>query len=154
MGKFADGIAASNDRAKENMHLIFLDAVQTTFHQATERQASMRERVGPFELGKVPVDTGFLIGTAEFRINDMKISEGLVAKEASEAPDFATGLLQASVEDAVSLVFTAPYAARIEYGFYGSDSKGRAYSVPGRLYLTTAALNWSDNVAAAISKFS
>ena len=153
MGKFYEGIKNSNERAKRDMHLIYLDAVQTTFEQATRRQASVKEYIGPFEVGKVPVDTGFLIGTSEFRINGAVTSKGVEAGKQSTPPDFATALLSTDLDDAVSIVFTAPYARRIEYGFYGTDSKGRSYSQAGRLYLTTAAANWGDNVNAAIAKF-
>ena len=162
MGVFSEGIEKSNERAKRNMHLIFFDAVQTTFTQATRRQPSVKETGGSFEVGKVPVDTGFLIGTSEFRINGAMVSSGVTAIKTAEGstidnstpPDIGAGLLQAKIEDAVSIVFTAPYSRRIEYGFHGQDSKGRSYSVSGRLYITTAAANWPDNVQESIRKFS
>ena len=64
-------------------------------------------------------------------------------KDAKTRVPVRTGRLRNSIHSAVNdmtvdLYATEPYAARIEYGFHGADSRGRVYHQAGRPYLVPA----------------
>lgn len=141
---FAAQVRAKLQGGQETIRRVFLDAAQTTFVTATRRQESAKKTGGSFETCKVPVDTGFLVGTAELRINDGVERKGVMAGEDSLPPDYALGLTDAKITDAVSLVFTAPYARVVEYGRDG---------VAGRFFVRGAAARWQQAVDQAVAKF-
>ena len=139
------------ERQARNMDLIAKDAIQTTFHAMTEVQPSVKDTGGSYEIGKVPVDTGYLIGTAFLAINGADTATGNVASKTP--PDFAMGLAGMEIGDVAMAAFTAPYARRLEYGFTGEDSKGRTYNQEGRFFVRQAAQGWQEAVNAAVEKF-
>ena len=144
---FAD-ISRFTEKAKRNAELVVRKAAQYTFEDMTQRQPSVKETGGSFEVGKVPVDTGFLVNSTELRING-----GSVAQGGGGAPaDFAAGLAGFNAGDEAEAVFTAPYARRINYGFSGTDSLGRAYNQAGRLFVQTALSHWQQNVDRAAAE--
>jgi len=46
----------------------------------------------------------------------------------------------------------AGYAARVHYGFTGTDSLGRTYNQPGTFWVDVAAAGWQGYVARAVTK--
>jgi HK97 gp10 family phage protein len=66
-----------------------------------------------------------------------------IANDARPRAPFVTGSLRRSIQvkerDGEILVGSdLPYAARIEYGFRGTDSRGRSYNQPPQPYLRPA----------------
>ena len=150
--RFSAQVRSWSDKALRNADLVVKSSAQDVFEIATQRQPSATETGGSFQIGRVPVDTGFLVGTAELRV-DGGVSRGTVAGKASTPPDFAVGLEGMKMGDRVELVFTAPYARRIEYGFTGTDADGRTYNQAGRLFVSTAVASWQSVVDANAALF-
>ena len=141
---FAAQVAAFSEKARRNASLVLREAAQTTFEAMTRRQPSASETGGSFEVGKVPVDTGSLIGTSYLAVNGQRIGSGKVAKAQSTPPDFALGLAGVEVGDEIMAGFTAAYARAVEYG-HGA--------VEGRFFVREAAAGWQRAVDAAAAKF-
>jgi hypothetical protein len=148
---FSAQIGEITDKIAKNMDLIAKDAIQTTFHAMTEVQPSVEDTGGTFAVGKVPVKTGYLVGTAFCAVNGEQTAAGNVGSKTP--PDFSMGVAGMRVGDVVVGAFTAPYARRIEYGFSGTDSLGRTYNQAGRFFVRQAAQGWEANVKAAARKF-
>lgn len=132
------------DRQARNMDLIAKDAIQTTFNAMTEVQPSVKDTGGGYEVGKVPVDTGYLVGTSICSLNGNVTATGHVAGHESSPPDFAMGIAGLTLGDAVVGAFTAPYARYVEYG---------TAKMGGRFFVRQAAQGWQANVSAAARKF-
>ncbi len=81
----------------------------------------------------------------EDAIHEALVDLGMeIANDARPRAAFKTGTLRRSIqvkEQPDGTVFVGselPYAARIEYGFRGSDSRGRAYNQTPRPYMRPA----------------
>lgn len=143
MTSFTAQVRAWAEKAKRNHLLVLRLAAQEVFRRATQRQASITE-TGSFEVGKIPVDTGHLIGTAEVRIRGAAVASGNPG--AGTPPDYAVAIGYLEGGEAVELVFTAEYARHVEYG---------ASKMPGRFYVRTAVADWQqivDRAAAQVGK--
>lgn len=142
---FVAEIRAWSEKAKRNLDLVARASAQEVFERASQRQPSVKETGGTFEIGKVPVDTGFLIGTSEVRINGAPHSGGSGAREASSLPpDFAAVIGSMKMGDTIEYVFTAPYARAVEYG---------TGKMAGRLFVRTAIKDWDIIVQAEAARF-
>lgn len=142
-GSFTASVQAFNDKAMRNVTLVLRESAQEVFRRATNLQASAKETGGRFEVGKVPVDTGHLIGTAEVRIGGSAVSTGTEAGEASTPPDYSVAIAQLDAGETVQLVFTAEYAREVEYG----TSK-----MAGRFFVRMAVADWQAIVDEAARK--
>jgi hypothetical protein len=141
------------DDAIENIDLVVRGGAQLMFEAMTERQASAKETGGgpnAYVIGKVPVDTGFLVGTSELRVGAMRLGG---TPSSAMPPDFVAGLLGWKAGEDIEFVFTAPYARRMEYGFVGNDALGRMYNQGGRLFVTTAIARWQEFMDLSASRF-
>lgn len=49
----------------------------------------------------------------------------------------------------IEMYYAATYAARVHYGFTGTDSLGRYYNQPGRFWVPPVASRWREFVRAA-----
>ena len=136
MPTFSAQIANFTRKVERNLDLIVKDAAQTTVAAMTERQPSVRETGGSFEIGKVPVDTGFLINSLTTALNG---GGSVVGADA-----YAAVIAGMDLGDTVQAAFTAPYARVIEYG---------TGSMPGRFFVREAVAGWQAAVDAAVVKF-
>lgn len=122
-------------------------ASQDVFEEMSQTQPSIKE-TGTFEEGKVPVDTGILINSLFSQKNGKLAGRGSTSYVAMVA-GFKAG-------ETMLFAFSAEYALRMEYGFFGPDSLGRIYNQPGRFFMRDAingAGGWNDRVNAYFSQF-
>lgn len=59
---------------------------------------------------------------------------------------------QLKLGDRITLVYLAPYARRLEYGFTGQDSLGRFYNQPGRFWISAAGQKYRSIMRSAASR--
>ncbi len=87
--------------------------------------------------GRMPVDTGFLVNSSAASTSGIPGSGG---------PPPALVFATLEVGQTVWAGWTAKYARRMEYGFFGPDKLGRVYNQPGNHFLTTAVQQWPQIV--------
>ena len=129
---------------REKMTKVFRQSVEDVLQAAQTKQAGVKETGGTFELGKIPVDLGNLVGSLASELNGAELGEGEMS--------YTLALAQAEAGDVMRFVWTADYALRIELGFSGEDALGRKYNVPGRHFVGQNAARWPEIVAANAQK--
>ena len=138
MTSFTAQIENWTRKAERNAEKVIASAAQDVFADMSERQPSISE-TGTFEIGKVPVDTGFLINSLFASLNGFPAGQGQTAYVAAVA-GFELG-------DTITFAFTAEYAPAIEYG---------TVNMPGR-FMVREALNggggWQARVNKAAARF-
>lgn len=94
--------------------------------------------------GRMPVLDGILRGSFTSSLNGGAGAEGesshVLVATAMEAGDVAT------------FGWTAEHAMRLNYGFTGTDAKGRTYNQPGNHFLEGATDQWQRIVDGEIAK--
>lgn len=100
-----------------------------------------------------PIDTGYLRSSLTVGKNG-QIPAGPNAEYGSVYNDVRAldviGTLK--LGDRVTLVYNAPYARRLEYGFTGYDSLGRFYNQAGRFWITAAGKRYVSIMRAAATR--
>jgi hypothetical protein len=102
-----------------------------------------------------PVDLGHLRGSWVASLNEPPEEVGLGPADPSGGATMANVNAVATtmtLGDIYYLVNTAAYAARLEYGFFGTDKLGRKYSQAGRGWVAAAVARAQDIALAAIAK--
>lgn len=132
--KVGQQVKAWTDKSKRRQEAIFRTSAQRVMEIASTPKA---------QGGRMPVDTGFLRNSRAASTTGLPGSGG-------PPPELIFATLQ--VGQTVWAGWTAKYARRLEYGFYGADSLGRVYSQAGNAYLRTAVQQWPQIVAAATSE--
>lgn len=133
---FAAQIKDWSEKAKRNIDLVIKGSAQDVFELATRRQASVKETGGSYVEGRVPVDTGELIGSQRLTINGSVVGTGPVAYEAVIA-GMKTG-------DVSVLAFTAAHARPMEYG---------TSRFGGRFFVRNAVQQWQRIVEMNAAQF-
>lgn len=130
---FSADMSTWSDKAVRNGRLVLLEASSKVFSEMTTRQPSIKE-TGYFEVGKVPVDLGGLIGSVMVGVSGAEQNTdnylGVVA-------GFKPG-------DTITAAFTAEYAPHIEYG---------TVNMPGRFMVRTAVRQWKRFVDEAAKRY-
>ncbi len=108
--------------------------------------------------GKFPVDVGFLINSLASGIGDVTFATTAPAFEGDvggggPGSDYTLTILQMEPGDVARFALTAEYAMRMENGFHGTDSAGRTIEQYGRHFMSSAAAQWPQIVAANAEKF-
>lgn len=100
-----------------------------------------------------PIDTGFLRSSLTAGING-SIPQGPNAAYGSVYNDqrLLSVIDQLKLGDRITLVYQAPYARRLEYGFTGQDSLGRFYNQPGRFWITNTGERYRSIMRAAATR--
>jgi hypothetical protein len=100
-----------------------------------------------------PIDTGFLRSSLTLGING-QMPEGPNAAYGSVYNDVrALSVIdQLKLGDRIMMVYQAPYARRLEYGFTGYDSLGRYYNQPGRFWITAAGQKYASIMRRAATR--
>lgn len=130
MSTFTVQMQAFADLTKAKLELVFKASAQDVFEIAQRPKA-----LG----GNIPVDTGFLRNS---------FVSGLNGSTALSGPDaFVAAIASAELGDAVFGGWTAAYARRMEYGFTGTDSRGRTYNQAGNHFALNAVQQWQQIVA-------
>lgn len=92
-----------------------------------------------------PFETGNLLGQWQPSINSAPPSGQLPPGASESAISLAISQLKAG--DIYYQANNAAYALRMEYGFVGKDSLGRAYNQQGRFFVQGAIARWPQIVA-------
>ena len=88
--------------------------------------------------GRMPIDTGNLRASLGVSLR------GNTALTGAEA--YVAALGSAEAGDTIRVAWRTAYAARMEFGFVGTDRAGRRFNQPGNLFASTAISKWQDQV--------
>ncbi len=131
----------------------FLSQVTDWVRQTEQRvEAAFREsaqRVIADMHARVPVDTGFLRASLQVSTTapvpaDRGPTEGTTYAYNPTAATLA--IAGAQIGDTLFASYSAVYAARINYGFVGTDALGRTYNQQGRHFVELAVQRWPQIV--------
>lgn len=95
------------------------------------------------EGGRTPVVLGNLVRSLVAELNSIVQVSGSVFPVAG---DVGATVAEMGPDDVVSLGFQAIYAARVNYGFVGTDSAGRTYNQEGAHFIEAAIAAWPHMV--------
>lgn len=135
----------------------FLQSVSRWTKETTERSEEAF-KIGVLDFAihlrdTTPIDTGYLRSSLTAGING-SIPAGPNAAYGSVYNDVrlldVIGRLK--LGDKITLVYNAPYARRLEYGFTGVDSLGRSYNQAGRFWITAAGQRYREIMRAAATR--
>lgn len=115
---------AFREKAKRRQLAIFRESAQ---------RVAQRAGVPETQGGRMPVDTSFLRNSVAASTHGMPSS-------ASQPPELV--LLTVQIGDSIYIGWTAVYAMRQEYGFFGADSLGRVYAQAGKGFLRAQLQAW------------
>lgn len=135
----------------------FLQSV-SKWTKATKERSEEAFQIGVLDFAielndTAPIDTGFLRSSLTAGING-SVPQGPNAEYGSNYNDqrLLSVISQLKLGDKVSLVYQAPYARRLEYGFTGFDSLGRQYNQAGRFWITAAGQNYRSIMRRAATR--
>ena len=137
--RFVADIRHFRDMTKKNMRATFVDAAIDVLADA---QTSARGITagGVLIEGRIPVVSKGLISSLTSGLNG---AGGMAGAES-----YSLALAGLEIGDTAHFEWTMEYAARIEYGFSGTDSLGRTYNQPGWQFVGLNAAKWPEKVAA------
>lgn len=142
-GTFSASVAAWAEKSEAAMTDILRSSVEDLVNLASQPGLGVAHgRIGPPTQGFVPVDTGHLRNTVASDVN----GSGLFGMDAENAVTLT--IEQMGAGDYMHIAWTSAYAQRINSGFVGTDSLGRAYEQQGAHFVERAAENWSEIVDA------
>lgn len=110
---------------KQNLRYIASEAIQDVMEDATETVAGVT-RGGVFEVGKLPVNLGELVGS-------LSVDGGAPSDDS-----YVLALAGYEVGGVMNFAWTAPHALPVEVGVRGN---------PGRHFVSTAAKRFEEHVA-------
>ncbi|MGR9149601.1 hypothetical protein ACU8MT_09070 [Rhizobium leguminosarum] len=123
-----------------------IERTEAVFHTAAQTVAN-EVRTPVAEGGRMPLKTGNLRRSLMASTADMpRIREGKTTFSDSGIEMVIAG---AELGSTIYLGFQAAYAARMNYGFVGTDSLGRAYNQTGYGFVDAVSQRWPEIVAAA-----
>lgn len=130
-------------RTKEQMKAVLQQSVQDVLEEASRPEA-----LG----GRMPVKTGFMRNSLVSELNGSTSWPVTKPGQDGGAPHYLLTIAQMEPGDIARFAWTAAYAARMENGFVGQDSKGRTFNQQGRHFVEAAAAQWPQFVARNIGK--
>lgn len=138
---FATTISEWGQAELERAEAIYQTAAQTVANEVRNPLA---------EGGRMPVKTGNLRRSLMASTSEMPT----IKPEQTTFSDSGVDMVIAGAElgGAVYLGFQAAYAARMNYGFVGTDSLGRVYNQAGYGFVDAVAQRWPQIVAEAEAK--
>lgn len=135
MANFGAELARLADLAMADVNYVAKQSIQDVLEGAQTTQPGVQQTGGSFEVGKIPVEDADLV-------NSLTV-EGTKGEDA-----YVVAINGMELGDVLTFEWTADYAARIEFGFTGTDSLGRNYDVPGRFFVGTNAAKFPQFVDA------
>jgi hypothetical protein len=131
------------EKAKRNTTMVMRSSVQKL---ATDLMTD----VGP-GAGQVPIDTGNLRNSLMASTASMpSVREGEFGDNSGQVTFAIAG---ANIGDTIWIGWQAVYAARMNYGFTGTDAAGRSFNQTGRHFVQAKANKWQSYVDAAAAEF-
>lgn len=139
---FTADLSRLTEKAKANMNYIAKQAVQDVLEGAQTTQRGITQGATGFEVGKIPV------GLTADLVNSLTVDG------AKGADSYVVAIAGMKLGDVMEFAWTAPYSARIEFGFVGTDSKGREYEQAGRFFVGENAAKFQQFVEARAKEVS
>jgi hypothetical protein len=124
---------AFREEMKPAMRYVYNEAVQDVVEGAQTPQRAISKGAESFEVGKIPVADADLINS--LHIDTAKVGQDIAALGGLIEP----GTIQ-------TFEWQEPYAARIEFGFSGTDELGRNYEQAGRFFVGANAEKFTEFV--------
>ncbi|AWN47132.1 hypothetical protein DK419_13095 [Methylobacterium terrae] len=116
--------------------------IKAAFQESAQRVIEDMQR-------RVPVDTGFLRASLQVS-NTVPVPADRSANEGTAYtynPNAAALVIAgAKIGSTLYASYTAVYAARVNYGFVGTDALGRTYNQQGRHFIELALQRWPQIV--------
>lgn len=125
MTTFTAQIADFAAKAQRKAELVLKQSAQDVFEIAQTPKA---------QGGNLPVDTGFLRNSFVAGLNG---STNLTGPDA-----YTLAIAGMELGDSLFGGWSANYARRMEYGFIGTDSRGRTFNQAGNHFALNAAQQW------------
>jgi hypothetical protein len=125
---FAASIAGFSDKVQRRATLVLRSAAQDVASQAQTVKGAG---------GRMPIDTGNLRASFTSILN----GSALTGEDS-----YVATLGNAELGDHLRFEWRTDYAARMEFGFVGTDSRGRNFNQSGNLFASTAIANWANLV--------
>lgn len=135
-GTFSSTVKKWAGSVREFQEAVFLTALDDTLSEANTPTT---------QGGSMPFDSGFLAGSLTVGKN----SPPAAIKTLRSSTAFRQEILQLQIGDVAHVAWTADYAPRLNYGFWGVDSRGRTYSQQGYHWFEKAKQMWPINLRAA-----
>ncbi len=129
MKSFTAQIKNWTDKAKRNADLVMKQSTTDVIAAMTTGQASVKVTGGSFDIGKIPVDTGFAINSLTSELNGSTVGVG--------QDSYLLAIAGMELGDSVQAAFTAEYIFDLEYG---------NSNMPGRFFVREAVLQWQSIV--------
>lgn len=174
MAKFSDLVTEFAKETEQRMTTVFRDSIQTFVEVMQEpgpsiattkiaiargklsrRKRASKKQYGPVSnpggAGNLPVDTGFLrasLVATPGKIAPSLSTNNMSGRSKTYNPSAINAVIAtATLDQGINFVYTAAYAARIEYGFDGTDALGRHYSQRARRFVGLAVQRWPQIVS-------
>jgi len=135
---FAADVSAWAELTQEKLRKVAMDSISDVMEGAMTSARGITAGGVRIE-GRIPVVTGDLINSLVSGING---SGGAVG-----SMSYATVISGMELGDTLSFVWNIEYAARVEFGFTGTDSAGRTYQQQGWNFVGYNAARWPEIVA-------
>src|SRR5690554_6024411 len=131
MGKFSDAVREFTVTASKNSDVVFRNSVDELYKEVIRTK---------LHGGNLPHDTGNLG-------RSVAISKHAMPRVDTEALEYDTQdnspvVFSIDAGDTVYIGVQASYGPRMNYGFVGTDSKGRTYNQSGNHFVEKAADKW------------
>jgi hypothetical protein len=126
------------------------ERIEAVFHMSAE---DIAEEI----VEKTPIITGFARHSFQASGEQMPVMRAEAKPAEGAKYSFDPGPVNLVISNVplggtIYLGFVAAYARRLEHGFVGEDSLGRAYNQAGRGMVRLAAMNWKWHVAEATAR--
>ena len=137
--KFVADLKAYRDLTVAQMRWVFVNSAIDVLADA-QTSATGITAGGMLIEGRIPVVSSDLINSLTSGLNGAGGTAG--------AESYSLALAGLEIGDTAHFEWTMEYAARIEYGFSGTDSLGRTYNQPGWQFVGLNAAKWPEKVEA------
>lgn len=135
----------------------FLQSVNR-WTKATKERSEEAFKIGVLDFAialneAAPIDTGFLRSSLTAGVNG-SIPQGPNAEYGSVYNDqrLLSVIEQLKLGDRITLVYQAPYAARVNSGFTGYDRLGRYYNQSGYFWIEKTGARWRSILRSAATR--
>jgi hypothetical protein len=127
---------------ERKMRKVVIDSLTDVCREA-QNSAQGKSAGGTLIEGRIPVVTADLINSFTSEVGSLK-TKGHAS--------YAVALAGFDIGETATFSWDIDYAARVNYGFTGTDSEGRTYNQSGWFFLTRAVEKWPQFVASNVKK--
>lgn len=127
---------------ERKMRKVVIDSLTDVCREA-QNSAQGKSAGGTLIEGRIPVVKSDLINSFTSEVGGLK-TKGHAS--------YAVALAGFDIGETATFSWDIDYAARVNYGFTGTDSEGRTYNQSGWFFLTRAVEKWPQFVASNVKK--